>query len=64
MYCWLIIYCCKCIKDLAFFITVLDSSFCQFIEYEDAHANLLTESTVTLNFLCNFTPFGKEVSIC
>ena len=24
---------------------VLNSSFCQFIEYQDAHANLLTEST-------------------
>ena len=26
-------------------MTDLNTSFCQFIEYQDAHANLLTEST-------------------
>ena len=46
-----------------FFITVLISSLCQSIEYQDAHVNLLTESIVTLNSLCNFTPVGKELSI-
>ena len=63
MYCELVINCCTCIKYLANFITDLNSSFCQLIEYQDAHANVLTESTVTLNSLCNFTPFGKELSI-
>ena len=44
------------------FITVLNS-FRQLIEYQDAHANLLTENTVTLNSLCYYTPFGEELSI-
>ena len=45
------------------FFTLLISSFYQSIEFKDAHANLLTESTVTLNYLCNFTSVGKELSI-
>ena len=45
-------------------MTVLNSSFCQFIEYQDAHANLLTESTdFILNSVCNFTSFCKELHI-
>ena len=45
-------------------MTVLNSSFCQFIEYQDAHANLLTESTdFILNSVCNFTTFWKELHI-
>ena len=45
-------------------MTVLNSSFCQFIEYQDAHANLLTESAdFILNPVCNFTTFGKELPI-
>ena len=45
-------------------MTVLNSSFCQFIEYQDAHADLLTESTdFVLNSVCNFTSFGKELPI-
>ena len=53
------INCCTCIKYLATFYHCLNSSFCQSIVYQDAHANLLTESTVTLNFLCNLIPVGK-----
>ena len=42
-------------------MTVLNSSFCQFIEYQGAHANLLTESTdFILNSVCNF---WKELHI-
>ena len=45
-------------------MTVLNSSFCHFIEYQDAHANLLTESTdFILNFVCNLTTFWKELHI-
>ena len=45
-------------------MTVLNSSFCQFIEYQDADANLLTESTdFLLNSACNFTTFWKELHI-
>ena len=33
-------------------MTVLNSSFCQFIEYQDAHAKLLTESTDFIFKLC------------
>ena len=45
-------------------MTVLNSSFCQFIEYQDAYANLLTESTdFILNSVCNFTTFWKELHI-
>ena len=41
------------------------SSFCQFIEYQDEHANLLIESTdFILNSVCNCTTFGKELPIC
>ena len=46
-----------CIKILQLFNTVLNSLFCQFIEYQDAHANFLTESTVTLNSLFHFYSF-------
>ena len=42
----------------------MNSLFCQYIEYQDAHANLLTEITVTINSLCNFTIFWKELLIC
>ena len=43
-------------------MSVLNSSFCQFIEYQDAHATLSTESTdYILNSVCNFTTFGKEL---
>ena len=43
-------------------MSVLNSSFCQFIEYLDAHATLSTESTdYILNSVCNFTTFGKEL---
>ena len=43
-------------------MSVLNSSFCQFIEYQDAHATLLTESTdYILNSVCNFTTSGKEL---
>ena len=39
-------------------MTVLNSSFCQFIEYQDAHANLFTESTdFILNSVCNLITF-------
>ena len=62
MYSWLIIYCCTSIKYLATFITVLNSSFCQFIDYQNAYANWLTESFVALNSLVTFTPVGKELS--
>ena len=56
--------CCTGIKYLANVMTVLNSSFCQFIEYQDAHANCLTESTdFILNSVCNFTTFGKELPI-
>ena len=49
------------IKYLANVMTVLNSSFCQFTEPQDAHANLLTESTdFILNSVCNFTTFGKS----
>ena len=42
-------------------MTVLNSLFCQFIEYQDAHANFLTESTdFILNSVCNLTTFWKE----
>ena len=45
-------------------MTVLNSSFCQSIEYQDAHVNLLTESTdFILNSVCNFTTFWKELHI-
>ena len=45
-------------------MTVLNSSFRQFIENQDAHANLLTESTnFILNSVCNFTTFWKELHI-
>ena len=45
-------------------MTVLNSSFCQFIEYQDAHANLLTESTDSiLNSVGNVTTFWKELHI-
>ena len=60
MYCWLIINCCTCIKYLAIFITVLNSSFCQFIEYQDAHANLLPKSTVTLKSCAILLLLGKN----
>ena len=63
MYSWLTINCCTCIIYLTTFYHCFNSSFCQSIEYQDAHANLLTESTVTLNSQCNFTPVGKELSI-
>ena len=63
MYCRLIINCCTCIKILQLFNTALNSLFCQLIEYQDAHANFLTESTVTLNSLFIFTPFEKELSM-
>ena len=43
-------------------MSVLNSSFCQFIEYQDAHATLLTESTdFILNSVCNFLTFVKEL---
>ena len=46
-------------------MTVSNSSFCQFIENQDAHAYLLTESTdFILNYVCNFTTFWKELHIC
>ena len=55
---------CTDIKYLANVMTVLNSSFFQFIEYQDAHVNLLTESTdFILNSVCNFTTFGKELPI-
>ena len=45
-------------------MTVLNLSFSQFIDYQDAHANLLTESTdFILNSVCNFTTYGKELPI-
>ena len=57
-------YHCTGILYLANVMTVLNSSFCQFIEYQDAHANLLTESTdFILNSVCNFTTFWKELHI-
>ena len=50
------------IKYLANVMSVLNSSLCQFIEYQDAHATLSTESTdYILNSVCNFTTFGKEL---
>ena len=43
---------------------VLNSSFCQFTEYQDAHATLSTESTdCILNSVCNFTTFRKELTM-
>ena len=43
---------------------LLNSSFCQFIEYQDAHATLSTESTdYILNSVCNFSTFGKELPL-
>ena len=45
-------------------MNVLNSSFCYFIEYQDAHVNLLTGSTdFILNSVCNFTIFWKELHI-
>ena len=45
-------------------MTVLNSSFCDCIAYQDAHANLLTESTdFILNSDCKFTTFWKELPI-
>ena len=45
-------------------MTVFNSSFCQFIEYQDAHVNLLTESTdFILNSFYNFATFWKELHI-
>ena len=42
-------------------MSALNSSFCQFIEYQDAHATLSTESTdYILNSVCNFTTLGKS----
>ena len=56
--------CCTCITYLANDMTVLNSSFCQFIVYQDAHAGLLTESNdFILNSVCNFTSFWKELPI-
>ena len=54
--------CCAGIKYLANVMTVLNSSFCQFNEYQDAHANLLTDESTDfiLNYDCNFTSFGKK----
>ena len=44
-------------------MTVLNLSFCQFIEYQDAHANLSTESTdYILNSVFNFTTFLERVA--
>ena len=44
-------------------MTVFNSSFCQFIEYQDAHANLLTESTdFILNSVCIFFYFLERVA--
>ena len=40
-----LVVCCMGNKYLANVMTVLNSPFCQLIEYQDAHANLLTEST-------------------
>ena len=59
MYSWLTSIAAHALNISQLFITVLNSSFCQYIVYQDAHANLLTESTVTLNFLCNLIPVGK-----
>ena len=42
-----------------FFITVLNSLFYQSIEYQDAHANMMTESTVTLNPYAILLLLGK-----
>ena len=45
-------------------MTGLNSSFCQFIKYQDAHVNLLTKRTdFILNSVCNFTTFWKELHI-
>ena len=50
-----------CILYLANVMTALNSSFCQFIEYQDAHANLLTESTdFILTLFAILLPFGKS----
>ena len=43
------------------FISLFNASFNQFIEYQDVLANLLNESTVTLNFLCNFLLMDRVV---
>ena len=54
--------CCTGIKYPANVMSVLNSSFCQFIEYQDAHATLSTESTdYIINSVSNFTTFGKEL---
>ena len=43
-------------------MTVLNSSFCQFIEYQDAHASLLTESTDYLKLRLQFNYFLERVA--
>ena len=59
MYHWLTVA--QAYYYLANVMTVLNSSFCQFIEYQDAHANLLTENTdFILNSVCNLLLFGKS----
>ena len=56
--------CCTGNKYLANVMTVLNSAFCQLIEYQDAHLNLLYESTdFILNSVCNITTFGKGLPI-
>ena len=57
--------CCTSIKYLANVMTVLNLSFCQFIEYQDAHACKLINLSADfiLNSVCNFTTFGKEFPI-
>ena len=61
MYSWLLNNCCIYIKYLTNFSTVLNSSFRQYIEYQDAHANLFTESIVTLNYLQFYSCWEKGV---
>ena len=46
---------------LQLFSTVLNSSIRQYIEYQDAHAMLFTESTVTLNYLQFYSCWEKIV---